>query len=616
MDHKSILEEFDRYMQNPKTRTYISIAVAIIAVVLTGAVILISNNRSYDSEREAAKNVAKKEQNDILAKVLKNNTKQISTTVGANSKTVEQTQSHSSHDVEEHTSFKEDVVQIDPITNFPIDNGNGDPTNPAAINIDEYPNLSRYNYRVTTVKTIPGPAKELCKFYTYVGDVEEISTTTEVFTPDYTYYKNDKRDVDGNSTGYFLSKYGRDINQTYAYAGGEYGVVSVYNTSWFSGSEAQEIASSPVSSPRDSAGIVNSYFGGDVELNRVITKDGKNFYEFIDEFNLDCNAVYGCGGGMTFVGNEVLEPRNLDVVNLYLVDGETFEIVSTEYYVDSVSPENLMFRKEGKVKTTMVNPSDVQDEFNFSFAASLRQLDYRNISYSNTEYVSRLKSYIDALNYRVLALDGSLVSLSYLDAKNIEPRVAGSNYQKDRAYYAPSALGDKAYAKVMEYYGPYNPLLTSGYTNANGGLTLHQFESTANRETLYSHSKSRYIDNSVAFEATLKINGETVIADGIEYRYRPYSPISNPVSNPVSSAQLTPFYDSSSLASYPVSYPKNEFAYISYTFIFEYNGTLYQLWSDERSVNVINSMDLHIIDTGVDSERDSLFNLLNTAYNI
>jgi hypothetical protein len=609
MENKTLADEIKNFFKDPKKRLYGSIAFTIITIVLVGATIAFVNNSRYESERSLAKQVTDQAKNDILANVLKNNSLEVTT-----KNNIE----HEHDEEDDHAKLEVDYVQIDPTTGLPINRGNGEPTNPVAIDLKIYPDLTKYNYRTTNIKTTPGPQKDACKFYSYVSDEIETAVTTELFTRNYAYYKTEKNNQSDVRTGYFMSKYGVDVNQTYNYAGGDYGIVSKYQPYWYGGEDSREIISSPVSSPKDTANIVNSYFSGQNSVNRVITTNGKKFFEFINKFTIDCNAVYGCGGGNMMAG--LVEPRSLDIVNLYLVDGETFEIVSTEYYLNTIDSSNLIFRKEASVKTQLVEASTATSQFDFPTDITLKNLDYTTANYSTSEYVSRLNQHIASAGYKILMPDTTQIGLSRVNAKNIPPSIPGADYIRDRKYYQPGPVGDKLFNKVQEYYGPYNPLLTSGYSNIYGGITLHQFESGADVATLIKHSTSSNYQQIVRFQTTLKIEGQDVSVEGIEYRYPAYNynvvslPVSEPTSFPVSYSVNEKFYDSSALPSYPVSYPHEQYYYISYTFIFEYKGVVYQVWADGQGVNNLNVLNFSIKDAADVSDRENIFGEINKAY--
>lgn len=105
------------------------------------------------------------------------------------------------------------------------ENGNIEPLRVADL---ASPDLDEYNYRYTESEYNPGPALDRCESFNWRSDSSYTNEYYEFFAEDRSYYKYVRFDEDNNLTSYYLGKYGSDINESYSYLGGDYGVQYLY----------------------------------------------------------------------------------------------------------------------------------------------------------------------------------------------------------------------------------------------------------------------------------------------------------------------------------------------------------------------------------------------------
>jgi len=570
MENESFIDEFKRYVADPKSRLLIFLGVAIFSVVCIVLVFVVINNNNSSNEITAAKKIEEDpaQKADILSQIVKNNPK---ASLNTNQSNATDTTTANPQD-----SFKGTTgyVAIDPSTGLPIG-----ANNPAAVGPNEQPDLSKYNFRKTTEILAKGAFSDVCGYnYSYLSAGRYVST--EFFEPKNSYYVRKSEYEDGTLKGYFNSHYGESINESYSYAGGAYGVKEKYKNNWNDNLiptrdiTSYPVASYPTSYPQINQ-LIKNYFGYNATVQRVYQQANRTFYEIRSDYNTWCGENTNPD-----VAKLLNENQQLTIVNIYNVDAKTFEITNTKVYASSAIPANLIFSREYQVEYKLAAFSDVSSEFQIDYASEVRDVDHTTYVYSEKEYANRLANYLKDSSTNLI-MPSNDVRVEYIFAKDTPPQILYSDYRKDRSYYTPGANGDKTYSESVRYYN-YMPNLYYSLTTENGYYTYSFEKYGPERDfntTLENLRRNVGGFGTTEFTKPIMIGNDSVdvvIRQTITPNY--YSYYNYVTSYPISYIEnLAGKYPTTSVLSYPASFPLQSLNgfYVNYQIVFEYKGEVY-----------------------------------------
>ncbi|MFS8130819.1 MAG: hypothetical protein ACMG57_02455 [Candidatus Dojkabacteria bacterium] len=577
MENESFLEEFKKYVANPKSRIVIFLGVAVFSVISIVLVFLVINNNNSSQEIADAKKIEENpaQKADILSQIVKNNPK---TSVNSNiNPTGNQNSQTATPGTKSKFSGNSGYVTVDPATGLPI--GLGSSGNNVAVGPNEQPDLTKYNYRKTTEAITPGQISDVCGYlYSYVSPGRYISS--EFFDSNNSYYVRNNEYPDGTLKGFFNSHYGQNINETYSYAGGDYAIKQTYKSYWYD-QQSSDILSypvpnyNPVSGPVSFAvlnNIISNYFGGNATIQRVYQQANKTFYE------IQITSKYGCADNTNPAVAPYLDADgNINLVSINTVDAQSFEISNSKTYVDHVAPETLIYSRDYKVEYKLTDFSVVSSEFQNVASSDVRTVDWSNYVFDRVEYANRIGNYLKETN-QDLILPVNDTEIAYLSSKNTPAALPNADYYKDRKFYTPGTNGDATFADLMKRFGPNVPNLNYSLTTLNDYSTylFEQYDTNADYNYLLKNFRSYGPFGTTEFARTVNIGGEVVnvlIRQYIYYdSYYNYYPTSYPASFVLDLANK---YPTISALSYPASYPYFGYSNVNYSVLFQYHGKTY-----------------------------------------
>lgn len=577
MENESFLEEFKKYVANPKSRVVIFLGVAVFSVISIALVFFAINNNTASQEIAEAKKIEDNpaQKADILSQIVKNNPK-----TSLNTKPTTQPSGSQSTTTQDKFSGNSGYTVIDPTTGLPVGTGE----NLVAVGPNEQPDLSKYNYRKTTETVIPGSISDVCGLaFSYQSAGRYISS--EFFDNDNSYYVRNNEYADGSLKGFYNSHYGKDINETYNFASGDYAIKQKYKSYWYdqqvNGVLSYAVPNSnilPTSGPVSFAvinSIISNYYGGNAVVQRVYQQANRTFYE------IKTSRQYSCGENTNSAVVPYIDANGLvTIVTVNTVDAQSFEITNSKTYLNTVSAETLIYSRDYKVEYKLTNFDTVSSEFNNINSSDVRTIDWTNYKFDKVEYATRISNYLKSSNSElILPIDDAYISDIY--SKNTPSVKENGDYYKDRKFYVAGSNGDATYAEIMKRYGPNVPFLNYGLTTANQYSTYRftQYEPGANYDSLLKSFESYGPFGTTEFTRPIHLGGEMVdvkirqyVYYSNYYGYDSYYPSSYPISYVMGLADR---YPTISALSYPASFPNATYAYVRYEVLFKYHNSTY-----------------------------------------
>lgn len=622
MDFDTLYGSIKRFLKNPSNRSLmLSLGSVFVTVILLFVLFIVATGRR-DPEIEKAEALSDNQKVEIISEVIRNNSKSVISDNPVIKTPVNQQQEpqQGNSNIEENSQpLKTGYVVIDPATGQPISNldanGIGYAENPYAISTSEYPDLSKYNYRKTTVQISPGPKKSECDMFSYILDYNETKINYEYFDVNQYTYSTERKTQDGKSFSKYTSKYGKNINETFTNAFGEYAVLTKYKlNNYFNGVDSRNVdnpasyTSYPISYALNSQTIGN-YYSSPVQFLRVRNIDGKEYYEVMSQVSLDCNAIYGCGGPMYM---DRLSPNYINLITVALIDSKSFEVVESSKYLNEVSEANRLYTEKTKVERSLTNFAQVSSNFAYTENTEIRVVDSANYQSDPIEYATRVNSYLS--QNQISLLKPNHFSVEHISGKNVPVMPVGSDYVRDRAYYSNDAIGESAYQKAQEAYGDHNPLINTDYSNYR--VSIRQYEEGMKSKELIKHM-TEFSSAYVLYSNVVKVNGNEYPAQIVEYRSNTNRLTSYPVSFPASYALNE---NQNDYISYPASYPGGIYNYgdsvnlnLSYAIVFEIDGKVYQVYSSTEQLGYLLNEGFSLLQFG-EEEYNSLQNSIMVKY--
>ncbi|MEO6728821.1 MAG: hypothetical protein ABIM99_02765 [Candidatus Dojkabacteria bacterium] len=580
MENETFLEEFKRYVANPKSRLFIFLGVSIVAVVSIALVFAVINNNNTSTEISKAKEIEENpaQKAEILTQIVKNNPKGVvNNNLGSGS--AGSTSNGNPQNVFHGTSG---YVAVDPNTGVPVGQGNT-----VAVGPEEQPDLAKYNYRKSTETFTPGVISNVCNDYNSTLQKNRF-ITAEFFDPQNSYYSRKSEYVDGTLQNYYNSHYSPTASETYSYSGGSYAVKQVYTPYWYSTAPStQDVPSYPVASyPVSYAEIsykIMQYFGGTAVIRRVYQQANRTFYEIGVSYAANC-----ANNTNPAISQYIDEYGIATIFSVYTIDAKTFEITNTKGYINHIDPTTLIYTRDYKVEYNLTEFSKVSTEFATNLTSDVKVVDWSSYVFNQVEYGNRLSNYMKD-NALDILLPTNDLEFQYIGSKNTPPALTYAYFYKDRNYYTPGANGDYTYNDVMQRYGPNLPLLNYALKTKNGypTYTFYQYEEGADYQKLLDSMRNYSPYGTTEFTKSININGE---ATEVTIMQHIYGSGEYPTSYPISYIQdLAVKYPTISTLSYPVSFPYQSYFYISYDVLFKYHGKPYMVyiqgWALDRFLN-------------------------------
>ena len=433
-----------------KTNRYLVYAFAVVFVVLGGVAAAIY---FYESPKEDEATVfTEKETMEILSKVVDNNPKGVVNGYDAQEATNANAALGLSGNYGELS--KDDVIAVpvdsaSPTTNAPIPA----PTVPEVGDVKPaeeqiiVPDLDVYNYRRTVTVFEPGPAYEKC-FGTDWEAEERTDEYWEYFDVTRTYYKMKSTVGNNEFSSYHLGKYGVDVNDYYAYRGGDFAALVKQEPN---PSFSNEWRMEPASYPGQGLTVeerVKMYFGANARITDVYDQDGVTYYEI--------TVVYPWGCTM----------YSRTLIWIYTVNSETFEVVRRRGFVDNLqSMSNLVSDMSVSVDRGKVTLDSVSEMFEFDYDVDIRDVDFAGYEYDEATEYTRFIDYFNLNGYSLIAPKLSDFDLVYLSGKNLPERVPNERYYLDRSYYKGTDEGLAEYESVIERRAD-RPYVSTGFFNS------------------------------------------------------------------------------------------------------------------------------------------------------
>lgn len=405
-----------------------------------------------------------------------------------------------------------------------------------------YPINSDYNYYYSKSTTSRGPAFGSCSY--------GVDTSTIVFVPVYeSYTYNDGTTYHSKYVGYnednsintlSISKSSTTENlyeyEDITYLGGSYAVKTVnrmdYTSSYLSpkrdqiepmlledSSGLKEEVSNSNSATTSIVADVPSYFGDNANVVRTETINGRNYYVVEYSYETDCS------GGMTierWQSDSATQMSTLFTVTYASVD--TYQILKTETYINSVQANNLMESFENVNDNANIDFASVESNFAFTINVPIREVDVSSITNPVVTYDpdAEVQKAVDfAISKKltiVLPSDTVENQYIYLNYGPTEALVKTDSYYNDREFYPAGSLGDQMYnsyngisdLSIQRYY-PLS-LGSVSYSRGDTSYSLSIFENSDDEMTILNSYLYGDLRNKNESTVVVSINGDQVNA--------------------------------------------------------------------------------------------------------
>lgn len=405
-----------------------------------------------------------------------------------------------------------------------------------------YPINSDYNYYYSKSTTSRGPAFGSCNY--------GVDTSTIVFVPVYeSYTYNDGTTYHSKYVGYnednsintlSISKSSTNENlyeyEDISYAGGSYAVKTVnrmdYTSSYLSpqrdqiepmlledSSGLKEEVSNSNSATTSMVTDVPIYFGDNANVVRTETINGRNYYVVEYSYETDCS------GGITidrWQSDSATQMSTLFTVTYASVD--TYQVLKTETYINSVSADNLMESFENVNDNANIDFASVESNFVFTVNVPIREVDVSTvagpvITYDPEAEVQKAVDFAISKDLTiVLPSDAVENQYIYLNYGVEDTFVKSDSYYNDREFYPAGSLGDRMYNSYngiadLSIQRSYPLSLGSvSYSKGDTSYSLSIYENTEDEMTVLNSYLYSDLRNKNESTVVVSINGEQVNA--------------------------------------------------------------------------------------------------------
>lgn len=436
-----------------------------------------------------------------------------------------------------------------------------------------YPINSDYSYYYSKSTTSRGPAFGSCSY--------GMDTSAIVYVPIYeSYTYNDGTTYYSKHVGYnqdnsinTLSISKSTSNETsyeyedITYYGGSYAVKTFSKTDYGSSQVRpltdqvepmvledtpevkQEAADSNATTYTPAIVDVPSYFGEEANIIRTQNIDGKDYYVVQYSYEADCS-----GGMNQNLWQSDSAPQKSTLYTLTYANVDTYQILRTETYINSVDAGNLMESFENINDNANIDFASVESNFVFTLDVPVREVDVSSVSGPVTTYdpdaeVQKAVDFGVAKNLTLVLPEGQVsnqyVYFNYgMDDIYVQTTTA---YYSDREFYPAGELGDKM-------FNSYNGISSSSmlrsyplslgavsYSIGDASYNLNVYENSEDEMTILNSFLYGELRNKNESTVAVSINGELIDARLYSYETEQYGGISAmPFGSTVDSTLVAP----------------------------------------------------------------------------
>lgn len=459
---------------------------------------------------------------------------------------------------------------------------------------------SEFNYTYSKSLYTRGPSFGACNYgidqsnFVFVPRYESYSYFSEAGS----YNKSLGFNEDGTINSYYLSKAETTSNlsryETISYLGGTYAARTVDEFTF------DPVLNTPMAEPRAiqeevmpvegdasvSSDVSILPFPG-VDANIIGTRvfNGKEYYVMEYSYDMDCS-----GGAVNNLWDSNFQPQTRKMYVQNLADMETYEIVRTETYIDSVSDANLVDASENTFEQSNVDFASVASNFEFEFNVPIRdfttqQVDAPVVEYDPEGEIQKSLNFAKDRNLSVLFATEGLttdpyVYFNYYAFNTVAQPVISNTYYSDRAFFPQGSIGDKMFnsyngvSSISLYTPSVQSLGSSSYSKGDSSYNINIYDSSLDQKDILNSMLWGELRNKNETATTVIINGEVVLATLYSYD--------------VKQAYLSPAVDY--VTGFPVDGVEgcegDTCFQRQYILIFAYNNSLYAIQEYNYSSNV------------------------------
>jgi len=387
---------------------------------------------------------------------------------------------------------------------------------------------SDYNYYYSKSSTKRGPAFDSCNYGVDQSSIVYVPTYESFnYNDNSTYYsKYVGYNEDGSINTLSISK-SLTTDSTYEYEdityfGGDYAIKTVNKTQIDDSltrpledtAEPMLLESSPAESVNNDAStsVVTdypNYFGDSASVKRTETINGKDYYIIEYSYEVNCDGFVSLD---RWESNSVEDKKTLYTVTYASVD--SYQILKTETYFNSVEPANLMDTTESMNENVNIDFSSVASNFEFTSNVPIREIDTSSQSATVSTYdpdteVQKSLAFAKSEDLTlVLPLVSATNQYIYLNHTSPEDYIATTNgYYPDRSFYPAGEIGDKMYNS----YNGITSALSIGTVPLSLGSISYTINDSSYNLSIYANSvEEKKVLNSFLYTDLQNKNEEIV----------------------------------------------------------------------------------------------------------
>ncbi len=267
---------------------------------------------------------------------------------------------------------------------------------------------------------------------------------------------------------------------------------------------------------------IDSLFSPTAKVEEIKEDDKVKYYIVTDSYQNWCGgelSEYESLSKSATVTNSD-QGNEVTMVTKTWYDANSFEIFQSESYLDSETPENLMFRTETKMDKGNVEFTKVADRFTFDYDVEVKDVpqdEYIDYPYDNevasqNAYLQKVKTFLNEQNVTLTLPISDEYKFSELYPNKISNT---TKFYTDRKFYAPTDDGqnmyDQAVVSYNDFYSKYQVLsiqITSGLT------TDYNFNNTVVKVDASEEDLMNNLMYGAKFDQNMNItvNGQAVVA--------------------------------------------------------------------------------------------------------
>ncbi len=330
-------------------------------------------------------------------------------------------------------------------------------------------------------------------------------------------YFKDKTDYMSTDSVY-AAYYGSDIydytltvgNESWVYRGGSYAVHTINNvtaTSYL----ARDAVMESVEVDTEDVDYYKLMFGEDAEVLDTVTKDGKKYYK------IQWSYEFGC---QEYTDSDTISNSSDDrkTYVIALVDAQSYEIVSQDVYIDSISDKNMLYSLNTTIVKKDIAQADVDKEFKFNFNVPVKTYDVSEYDQSD-EYKEDLISYLKENKLDVLYLSNTDYGLNSANNPYVITIPEYESHLIDRSFYSSKPYGEAIYNDYKDMFEPYidtsivNPVLQLYYSDTDfiSSVSVSEYDKTYS-DTELIKSLMGEVDANLTENISIAIGNDSITA--------------------------------------------------------------------------------------------------------